>query len=116
MNNSNHPIMDGFLLPFPAIKIKKTALENVRYIVYNILVKKRGTGYMKIMILKDMDDDSVLRILSCADDVDTDALAKDILEKEYEIDGEIRDIDEVCAELQSKYSFESVEHYGVYGV
>lgn len=52
---------------------------------------------MKIMILKDMDDDSVLRILSCADDVDTDALAKDILEKEYEIDGEIRDIDEVCA-------------------
>lgn len=108
--------MDGFLLPFPAIKIKKTALENVRYIVYNILVKKRGTGYMKIMILKDMDDDSVLRILSCADDVDTDALAKDILEKEYEIDGEIRDIDEVCAELQSKYSFESVEHYGVYGV
>lgn len=108
--------MDGFLLPFPAIKIKETALENVRYIVYNILVKKRGTGYMKIMILKDMDDDSVLRILSCADDVDTDALAKDILEKEYEIDGEIRDIDEVCAELQSKYSFESVEHYGVYGV
>lgn len=108
--------MDGFLLPFPAIKIKKTALENVRYIVYNILVKKRGTGYMKIMILKDMDDDSVLRILSCADDVDTDALAKDILEKEYEIDGEIRDIDEVCAELQSKYSFESVEHYGAYGV
>ena len=71
---------------------------------------------MKIMILKDMDDDSVLRILSCADDVDTDALAKDILEKEYEIDGEIRDIDEVCAELQSKYSFEFVEHYGVYGV
>lgn len=108
--------MDGFLLPFPAIKIKKTALENVRYIVFNILVKKRGTGYMKIMILKDMDDDSVLRILSCADDVDTDALAKDILEKEYEIDGEIRDIDEVCAELQSKYSFESVEHYGVYSV
>ena len=35
--------MDGFLLPFPAIKIKKTALENVRYIVYNILVEKRGT-------------------------------------------------------------------------
>lgn len=108
--------MDGFLLPFPAIKIKKTALENVRYIVYNILVKKRGTGYMKIMILKDMDDDSVLRILSCADDVDTDALAKDILEKEYEIGGEIRYIDDVCAELQSKYSFEFVEHYGVYGI
>lgn len=107
--------MDGFLLPFPAIKIKKTVLENVCYIVYNVLVKKRGI-VMKIMILKDMDDDSVLRILSCADDVDTDALAKDILEKEYEIDGEIRDIDEVCAELQSKYSFESVEHYGVYGV
>ena len=32
--------MDGFLLPFPAIKIKKTVLENVRYIVYNILVEK----------------------------------------------------------------------------
>ena len=71
---------------------------------------------MKIMILKDMDDDSVLRIFSCADDVDTDALAKDILEKEYEIDGEIRDIDEVCAELQSKYAFEAVKNYGVYDV
>ena len=66
---------------------------------------------MKIVILKDMDDDSVLRILACADDVDTD-----VLEKEYEIDGEIRYIDDVCAELQSKYSFEFVEHYGVYGV
>ena len=66
---------------------------------------------MKIVILKDMDDDSVLRILSCADDVDTDALAKDILEKEYEIDGEIRDIDEVCSELQSKYSFETVKNF-----
>lgn len=71
---------------------------------------------MKIVILKDMDDGSILRIFSCADDVDTDALAKDILEKKYEIDGEIRDIDEVCAELQSKYSFKFVEHYGVYGV
>lgn len=71
---------------------------------------------MKIVILKDMDDDSVLRILACADDVDTDALAKDVLAKEYEIDGEIRYIDDVCAELQSKYSFEFVEHYGVYGV
>lgn len=107
--------MDGFLLPFPAIKIKKTVLENVSYIVYNVLVKKRAI-VMKIMILKDMDDDSVLRILSCADDVDTDALAKDILEKEYEIDGEIRDINEVCAELQSKYSFKTVEKYGVYCV
>lgn len=71
---------------------------------------------MKIVILKDMDDDSVLRILSCADDVDTDALAKDILEKEYEIDGEIRDIDEVCSELQSKYSFEIVENFKTYGI
>ena len=32
--------MDGFLLPFPAIKIKKTVLENVRYIAYNILEEK----------------------------------------------------------------------------
>lgn len=71
---------------------------------------------MKIVILKDMDDDSILRILSCADDVDTDALAKDILDKEYEVDGEIRYIDDVCVELQSKYSFEFVEHYGAYGV
>ena len=71
---------------------------------------------MKIMVLKDMDDDSVLKILSCADDVDIDALAKDILDKEYEVDGEIRYIGDVCAELQSKYSFEFVEHYGVYGV
>lgn len=71
---------------------------------------------MKIMILKDMDDGSVLKILSCADDVDTDALAKDILNKEYEADGEIKYIGEVCAELQSKYSFETVENYGVYGV
>lgn len=71
---------------------------------------------MKIMILKDMDDGNVLKILSCADDVDTDALAKDILNKEYEADGEIKYIDEVCAELQSKYSFETVENYGVYGV
>lgn len=71
---------------------------------------------MKIMILKDMDDGSVLKILSCADDVDTDALAKDILNKEYEADGEIRYIDEVCAELQSKYSFKTVEKYGVYCV
>lgn len=107
--------MDGFLLPFPTLKNKKTVLENVCYLVYNVLVKKRGI-VMKIMILKDMDDDSVLRILSCADDVDTDALAKDILEKEYEIDGEIRDTDEVCAELQSKYSFKTVEKYGVYSV
>lgn len=38
---------------------------------------------MKIVILKDMDDDSVLRILSCADDVDTDALAKDIFYKKW---------------------------------
>lgn len=71
---------------------------------------------MKIVILKDMDDGSILRILSCADDVDADALVKDILKKEYEIDGKIRYIDDVCAELQSKYSFEFVEHYGVYGV
>ena len=82
---------------------------------YNIFRKERYS-YMKIVILKDMDDGSILRILSCADDVDTDALAKDILEKEYEIDGEIRYIDDVCAELQSKYSFEFVKHYGVYGV
>lgn len=54
--------------------------------------------------------------LSNEDDVDTDALAKDILDKEYEVDGEIRYIGDVCAELQSKYSFEFVEHYGVYGV
>lgn len=71
---------------------------------------------MKIVILKDMDDESILRILSCADDVDIGALAKDILDKEYEVDGEIRYIDDVCAELQSKYSFEFVEHYGAYGV
>lgn len=71
---------------------------------------------MKIVILKDMDDGSILRILSCADDVDTEALVKDILDKEYEVDGEIRDIGDVCAELQSKYSFETVENYGVYGV
>lgn len=71
---------------------------------------------MKIMILKDMDDDSVLRIFSCADDVDTDALSKVIFEKEHEIDGEIRDIDKVCAELQSKYAFEVVKNYGVYSV
>lgn len=37
-NNSSHPIMDGFLLPFSAIKIKKTVLENICYIVYNVLV------------------------------------------------------------------------------
>ena len=78
-------------------------------------LQKRGKA-MKIVILKDMDDDSVLRILSCADDVDTDALAKDILEKEYEIDGEIRDIDEVCSELQSKYSFETVKNFKSYSV
>jgi len=82
--------------------------------VYNIYRKE--VKLMKIVILKDMDDGSILRILSCADDVDADALVKDILEKEYEIDGEIRYIDDVCAELQSKYSFEFVEHYGVYGV
>ena len=107
--------MDGFLLPFPAIKIKKTVLENVCYIVYNVFVKKEAI-VMKIMILKDMDDGSVLKILSCADDVDTEALSKEILEKEYEIDGEIRYINEVCAELQSKYSFEIVENFSVYGV
>lgn len=44
-NNSSHPIMDGFLLLFPAIKIKKTVLENICYIVYNVLVKKRGKSY-----------------------------------------------------------------------
>lgn len=37
--------MDGFLLPFPAIKIKKTVLENMCYIVYNVFVKKRGNSY-----------------------------------------------------------------------
>ena len=71
---------------------------------------------MKIMILKDMDDDSVLTVLSCEDDVDTDALAKDILDKEYEEDGEIRYINDVCSELQSKYSFETVENYKSYSV
>lgn len=81
---------------------------------YNILRKEATV--MKILILKDMDDDSVLAVLSCADDVDTEKLSKEILEKEYEIDGEIRYINEVCAELQSKYSFEIVEHYSVYGV
>ena len=71
---------------------------------------------MKIMILKDMDDDSVLTVLSCADDVNTDALAKDILDKEYEEDGEIRYIDDVCSELQTKYSFEIVDSFISYGV
>lgn len=71
---------------------------------------------MKIMILKDMDDDSVLTVLSCADDVDTDALAKDILDKEYEEDGEIRYINDVCSELQSKYSFETVKNFKSYSV
>lgn len=36
---------------------------------------------MKIMILKDMNDDSVLAVLSCEDDVDTKELAKRILMK-----------------------------------
>ena len=72
---------------------------------------------MKIMILKDMDDGSVLKILSCADDVDTKELAKRIFDEEYdEVDDEIRDIGDVCAELQSDYSFEIVENYGVYSV
>ena len=71
---------------------------------------------MKIMILKDMDDDSVLTVLACADDVDTDALAKDILDKEYEVDGEIRYINDVCSELQSKYSFETVKNFKSYSV
>ena len=71
---------------------------------------------MKTMILKDMDDDSVLVVLNCADDVDTDVLAKEILDKEYEIDGEIRYIIDVCSELQSKYSFEIVENFKTYGV
>ena len=71
---------------------------------------------MKIMILKDMDDDSVLTVLSCADDVNTDALAKDILDKEYEEDGEIRYINDVCSELQTKYSFEIVDSFISYGV
>lgn len=71
---------------------------------------------MKIMILKDMDDDSVLAILSCADNVDMEALAKEIFDKEYEADGEIRYINDVCSELQSKYSFEIVENFRVCGV
>lgn len=71
---------------------------------------------MKIMILKDMNDDSVLAVLSCADNVDTKALSKEIFEKEYEEDGEIRYINEVCAELQSKYDFEIVENFGVCSV
>lgn len=71
---------------------------------------------MKTMILKDMDDDSVLVVLNCADDVDTDVLAKEILDKEYEIDGEIRYIIDVCSELQSKYSFEIVENFKTYGI
>ena len=72
---------------------------------------------MKIMILKDMDDGSVLKILSCADDVDTKELAKRIFDEEYDdVDDEIRDIGDVCAELQSDYSFEIVENYGVYSV
>lgn len=68
------------------------------------------------MILKDMDDDSVLVVLNCADDVDTDVLAKEILDKEYEIDGEIRYIIDVCSELQSKYSFEIVENFKTYSI
>lgn len=71
---------------------------------------------MKTMILKDMDDDSVLVVLDCTDDVDTDVLAKEILDKEYEIDGEIRYIIDVCSELQSKYSFEIVENFKTYGI
>lgn len=71
---------------------------------------------MKTMILKDMDDDSVLVVLNCADDVDTDVLAKEILDKEYEIDGEIRYIIDVCSELQSKYSFEIVENFKTYSI
>ena len=72
---------------------------------------------MKILILKDMDDDSVLAVLSCADDVDTKELAKRIFDKEYdEVDDEIRDIGDVCAELQSDYSFEIVENFGVCSV
>lgn len=71
---------------------------------------------MKTMILKDMDDDSVLVVLNCADDVDTDVLAKEILDKEYEIDGEIKYINDVVSELQSKYSFEIVENCKTYGV
>lgn len=72
---------------------------------------------MKIMILKDMNDDNVLAVLSCEDDVDTKELAKRIFDEEYdEVDDEIRDIGDVCAELQSKYAFEAVKNYGVYGV
>lgn len=72
---------------------------------------------MKIMILKDMNNDSVLAVLSCEDDVDTKELAKRIFDEEYdEVDDEIRDIGDVCAELQSDYSFEIVENYGVYSV
>ena len=72
---------------------------------------------MKILVLKDMDDGSILRILSCADNVDTKALSKEIFDKEYdEVDDEIRDIDEVCAELQSEYDFEIVENFRVCSV
>lgn len=72
---------------------------------------------MKILILKDMDDGSILRILSCADNVDTKALSKKIFDKEYdEVDDEIRDIDDVCAELQSEYDFEIVENFRVCSV
>lgn len=72
---------------------------------------------MKILVLKDMDDGSILRILSCADNVDTKALSKEIFDKEYdEVDDEIRDIDDVYAELQSEYDFEIVENFSVYGV
>ena len=81
---------------------------------YNIF--KKEVTVMKILILKDMDDDSVLAVLSCADNVDTKALSKEIFEKEYEEDGEIRYINEVCAELQSKYNFEIVENFGVCSV
>lgn len=72
---------------------------------------------MKILVLKDMDDGSILRILSCADNVDTKALSKEIFDKEYdEVDDEIRDIDDVCAELQSEYDFEIVENFRVCSV
>lgn len=72
---------------------------------------------MKILVLKDMDDGSILRILSCADNVDTKALSKKIFDKEYdEVDDEIRDIDDVCAELQSEYDFEIVENFRVCSV
>lgn len=72
---------------------------------------------MKILVLKDMDDGSILRILSCADNVDTKALSKKIFDKEYdEVDDEIRDIDDVCAELQSEYDFKIVENFRVCSV